>query len=132
MATYNPDDIIGKTIYAIKKVNGYSEASELSAAIYTFNVGAPVGVVFSYVSKPDGLWWQFRYNNKSYFVKHAQGTFNLTDLKNQGLQTEAEKEKTKAEANKTTLDKILEFGKKSATGIILVLLGIYAYKNLKQ
>lgn len=132
MPTYNPNEVIGKTIYAIKRVNGYSEASEQSAPIYTFNSGAAVGVVYSYVSKPTGLWWQFRYNNKSYFVKHEQGAFNLSDLKNQGLQTEAEKAKAEAEANKSILDKIFNFGKKSATGIILVLLGIYTYKQLKK
>jgi hypothetical protein len=131
MATYNPDDLINKTFYAIKRLNGYSEASTLSAPIYTFNLGAPVGVVFSYVSKPDGLWWQFKYNNRSYFVKHEQGAFNLTDLKGQGLQTEAEKAQAEAEANKGPLDKIFDYGKKSATVIIAVLLGIYAYKNLK-
>jgi hypothetical protein len=132
MATYNPDDIIGKTLYALKRVNGYNLADEKSDPIYTFNAGAPVGVVFSYVSKPDGLYWQFRYNNRSYFVKHAQGRFNLSDLKNQGLQTEQEKAQAEAEANKGPLDKIFDFGKKSATAIIIVLLGIYAYKQTRK
>jgi hypothetical protein len=132
MATYNPDDIIGKTIYAVKRVNGYNLADVNSNPIYTFNPGAAVGVVFSYVSNPDGLYWQFRYNGKSYFVKHGQGLFNLTDLKNQGLQTEAEKAAEAAEAKKGPLDKIFDFGKKSATAIIIVLLGVYAYNNIKK
>jgi hypothetical protein len=134
MASYNPDDLIGKTFFPIKRVFAYKDASTIDKPIFFFDpsVGNPIGVVFSYVQKPTGLWWQFKRNTKSYFVKHEEGAFNLKDLKNQGLQTEAEKAEAEAEKNKSYLEKIFDFGKKGGTAIIIVLLGIYAYKNLKK
>ena len=132
MDKYNPDDLIGKTFYPLKRVFAYGDASTIDKPVYFFDPGNPIGVVYSYLSKPTGLWWQFKSGSKSYFVKHEQGLFNLKDLKDQGLTTEKEKREAEAEANKTTLEKIFEFGKKSATAIIIVVLGVYAYNQTKK
>jgi hypothetical protein len=132
MASYNPDELIGKTFYPIKRVFAYADASTIDKPIYFFDPGTPIGVVFSYLNKSSGIWWQFKRNNKSFFVKHEQGLFDLKDLKEQGLQTEKEKAEAEAEANKSFLDKIFDFGKKSATGIIIVLLAVYAYNKTQS
>jgi hypothetical protein len=135
MATYNPEDLINKTIFAQTKINAYKAADKQSQILYTFQPGATVGIVYSFVQKPDGLWWMFRYrpnpnvNAISYFVKNELNQFNKKDLESQGLLSTKEKAEAEAEKDKSILDKIFDFGKKSATGIIIVLLAVYAYNK---
>jgi len=138
MPTYNPEDFIGKTIFAEKSINAHRAADKESDVLYRFQPGSTVGVIYSFLQKPDGLWWQFRYrpnpnvNAISYFVKNELNQFNKKDLESQGLISTEEKAEAEADKNKSYLDKLFEFGKKGGTAIIVVLLGIYAYKQLKN
>ena len=138
MPTYNPEDFIGKTIFAQTKINAYKAADKKSDILYTFQPGATVGVIYSFLQKPDGLWWQFRYrpnpnvNAISYFVKNELNQFNKKNLEEQGLVSTQDKAEAEAEKNKSVLDKVFDFGKKSATAIIIVLLAVYAYNKTQS
>lgn len=134
MPYYNPEAVRGKTLFAIKTVNARLAADKESDVLFTFKPGSTVGVVNMEIPKTDGVWWQFkRAGGRSfYYVKHEEGLFSLKALKEQGLQTEKEKAEAEAEANKSILDKIFDFGKKSAIGIIIVLLAVYAYNKTQS
>ena len=134
MPLYNPESIWGKTLFSIKTVKAHLAADKESDVLFTFKPGATVGIVNRDIPKTDGIWWQFKRagGTNFYYVKHDEGLFSLKALKEQGLQTEAEKAEAEAEANKTILDKIFDFGKKSATGIIIVLLAVYAYNKTQS
>lgn len=138
MPTYNPEDFIDKTIFAQTKINAHKAADKTSDILYTFQPGATVGVVYSFLQKPDGLWWHFRYRPNpnvsaiSYFVKNELNQFNKKDLESQGLLSTEQKAEAEADKNKTLLDKIFEFGKKGVTGIIVVLLAVYVFNKTQS
>lgn len=100
---FSADQIVGKSLFAKKKVVLKRLPSDDAATIYTVPSGTAVGVVYSWVgggSSP--LWWQFLdENKKAYYAKHETGTFSIEALKEQGaldVKEQAEEEKKKKEA----------------------------------
>jgi hypothetical protein len=97
--TYTASDIIGATLIARKQVPLKRYASETSPTVYIVQPGKVVGIVYSFVMKPEGLWWMFYDSNKvSYFAFHQPGLFDVGQLTEQGIKTVLVTEKEKAEA----------------------------------
>ena len=127
MATiYNADQVIGKTLYmnAGKSINIRKLPSISSDVITVAKSSEYVGVVYSYVTKSDGIWWQLDRGNVVCWVKHAEGYFDVQALASQGALTPEEIAARKAESEKTFGDKILDkVGGLAKTGLII--LGCY-------
>jgi|SRR3972149_1241220 len=76
---------IGSWLVAKRPINVYSSTITngivAQKIIKTIPTGGNVGRVFSYVSKPDSLWWQLEGasgNGTGGFVKHETGAFDNT------------------------------------------------------
>ncbi|MEB3213979.1 MAG: hypothetical protein VKL39_21705 [Leptolyngbyaceae bacterium] len=97
---YSVTEIIGKTLFpASQPVKLYRTPDVKSPVIFTVNPGTGLGIVFSYVQRPDGIYWQFTDGNgRPYFAKHEPGRFSLTALRQQGAQSTIEKIKEDQQA----------------------------------
>jgi hypothetical protein len=105
---YSATDLIGKSLFAKKSIPLKRFTDDDKPTVYTVDPGKLVGVVYSWVVKPDGtLWWAFYDQNKNpYYAKHAEGNFSLSELTAQGLESVAQKAKDEAKANESITDKI--------------------------
>jgi hypothetical protein len=89
MATYNPNDLIGKTLFATKKIFLKRTPSDAAQPIYTVKPGATVGVVDSFIFPKPGrnvnMYWQFLDQNGKYFyAEHTPGSFDTKKVEIQG------------------------------------------------
>lgn len=91
--TISATQIIGKQLLAKKKVAIYRLPDDNQKPVFYVEAGNPIGVVYSYL-KLDAtknrkfLYWQFMdSNNKPYYVRHEQNSFDLGALKEQGVKT---------------------------------------------
>jgi hypothetical protein len=56
--------------------------------------GEMVGSVYSYIERPEGLYWQFKSgNDQLFYVLHEEGLFDVASLKAQGAISEQDKAK---------------------------------------
>lgn len=84
MATFNADEMIGKTLIAKQNVIAYYGAPG-SKSIFQIFKGQNLGLVFSWINKntPNGaLYWMFHdHDNKPYYVLHDPNkiALNLID-----------------------------------------------------
>ena len=131
--TYSAADIIGKTLFAKGyKVNLRRGASSDSEIVGQTQPGEAVGVVYSYIMQPDGLWWQIdRPAGAAVWARHNKDAFDIEALKQQGVQTTEEKIKEAKEAEMTTGEKIFSFAKKGLTIAAIVAAGYFIFKELK-
>lgn len=70
------DKIIGHKIYAKGNVTKLSLANR---PIGEFVNGQLIGEVFSYIERPEGIYWMIDFPN-SFLVKHETGKINCPDL----------------------------------------------------
>lgn len=112
MATiYSADQIIDKSLYmaAGKSINIRTLPDTVNGVIVTnIKGGGFVGVVYSYVTKPDGIWWMIQRDNKKYWCKHYEGAFDIKSLSNQGALTPQQIAERKAEAEKSLGEKAID------------------------
>lgn len=94
--TVTADRIVGSTLYATATLNKYRYPG--GSVIGTFTKGAPLGVVYSYVMRDDGLYWMFydSYNNV-YYVKNEAGKIDFPGKKALLEQLEREADKLERE-----------------------------------
>jgi len=116
MPTYSADDIIGKSLFAKKVVNLRKFASTEAPILAKTTPGDLVGVVYSYIKNPEGVWWQIKEDGKSFWAFHGPGYFDVQAIKDQGVKTTQQKIKEEQEANMSFGDKALNLLKKA--GII--------------
>ena len=117
MATYSTADVIGKDLFAKVNINVRSNSTVNSTQLAKIKAGNRVGTVYSYVSGTDekgqkdgSLWWMLedKFGGKTGFVKHKVGWYDLKSLKEQGLQTQAEKDAEKEDEDKAWYEKLGE------------------------
>lgn len=103
MATYTANDIIGKKLFATRKVTAHY-GNAWSTDTFIINKGLPVGKVFSYVYKStpnnDVYWHFYDSNNKAYFVRADKTRLRLdiveeADMRSQEQIAAAKKEEQK-------------------------------------
>ena len=119
MATYPVDQIVGKTLYSKVNLNIRKLPDINSTIIKTVKPNDFVGVVYSYISKSDGIWWILEGNSlyPNQYVKHQEGYFDLQNLRNQGAKTTEELLKEEEQKNKTFSDYWQEALKLASFGI---------------
>ena len=140
MSSYSVDQIIGKTLYAKKKTPVYNLPSFYSNAkkVTTIQPGQIIGTVYSYVGgSPDQpLNWMYKtkvgLQEVTYYTQHEDNNVDKNALVDQGTKTTQEIEREKAEANKSTTEKLLDYLKKYAL-YAGVAYGVYIFfiKNKK-
>jgi len=89
--TFSAADIVGKSLIALKRVDIYDTVHAHRKRIAFIRPGDSVGVVYSWLSRPDGLWWMFQSGTGYYYAKHAAGLFDVSNLKTQGVLTMEQK-----------------------------------------
>lgn len=94
-------DFIGGTLEALKPVIIYASA-DTSKPIRTVKSGGTIGVIYSYVQRPDGVYWQLDDNT---FVKHERGAFDELILQNSLNKLQAAKDAAIKDAAKKRTDK---------------------------
>jgi hypothetical protein len=140
MPTFSADQIVGKSLIAKKTLVVYDLPFYMQGAkkIAEIKPGQTAGVVFSYVGGTPGkpLNWEFKGNaGKMYYIPHVSGYFDVSTLRDQGVQTTQEVQQKAAEENKSTIDKLLDSLKSSGKivlygGLALVALNVFL-KNRK-
>lgn len=98
--SYNANELVGKTLYANKKMNVYYSWKYPTDANIRFTVkpGDMVGVVYSWLTVGNEVWWQIEapatavhpYDNQA-FIKQIPGAFDQNFLQEQGAETTAQK-----------------------------------------
>ena len=131
--TYSAADIIGKTLFAKGySVNLRSGASTEAPIVAKTQPGEAVGVVYSYLEQPDGLWWMIqRPAGSAVWARHNPGAFDLEAIKQQGVKTTEEKIKQAEEANLTTGQKIGATIQKAVLIIAGAAALYFVFKSLK-
>jgi hypothetical protein len=115
---FDVEDIIGKTLFPRVMVDVYNNTPGSGGTkIGTVASGNPAGVVYSWVTDKVSkkLWWQFidSSNGKFYYIEHVTGRFDISNLKQQGVLTTAQKveeqkkkEQAQAEDDKPWYEKV--------------------------
>jgi hypothetical protein len=85
--TFSAADIVGKSLIAKKRVDIYDTVHAHRKRIAYIRPGDSVGIVYSWLSRPDGLWWMFQSGTGYYYAKHASGIFDVSNIKTQGVLT---------------------------------------------
>ena len=74
----NADEVIGKELYALKDVEGFSLADDTSTVVKTFKKGDNIGTVYSWVQKGTDVYWALDdANNKPFYVLHTTGDLSI-------------------------------------------------------
>lgn len=118
---FNASQIVGKQLVTAQPVQVLKNPNTKDV-IRLVPAATDLGTVFSYVTRPDGIYWQFLRNGVPYYVKHFTGAFNLDILKQQGskdLTTQFQEATAKEQG---TLDKVLNTAKFIAIAIAAALL----------
>lgn len=74
------DKIIGHNLYAKRNVNGYNLPNKPNRIVKTYKPGELIGNVFSYLLKPDGVYWMIQDGNNFVYIKYKVGDFKVPDL----------------------------------------------------
>jgi len=129
MATYNANEIIGKTLIAKKSIEILRIANDDAPAVYTASPNETIGVVYSYLlpspSRKNLYWMFYDQNNKPYYAEHSTGKFDIKSLANQGALTIEEKKEAMEAAAESTSDKIFRYVKNGA----LLMAAVYLAKS---
>lgn len=79
--TFSADQIVDKILWLAKPAKTYSAPRLDSQVIEDLPAGQSVGRVYSYVTRPDGVWWMFKFSNGGFFyIKHEKGLFDYQKL----------------------------------------------------
>lgn len=79
MPNITADKIIGHKLYAERTVNGYNLPDAPNRIIKTYKPGQLIGNVYSYLQKPDGVYWMVYEGNTTIYIKHS-GDLKVPDL----------------------------------------------------
>lgn len=95
MPSITADRIVGRKMYAKRNVYGYNLPDKPNRIIKTFQPGQLIGTVYSWVQRPDGLYWMFDIGNVIVYVKHVTGSLDVPELPTiiAEIEKKAEKEK---------------------------------------
>lgn len=95
MPSITADRIVGRKMYAKRNVDGYNLPDKPNKIIKTFQPGQLIGTVYSWVQRPDGLYWMFEIGNTFVYVKHVTGSLEVPELPNiiAEIEKKAEQEK---------------------------------------
>lgn len=90
---FTADQIIGKKIYAKQPV------SRLSYSMMKTGTIQPgfIGVVFSYITRPDGVYWIIGGGPSGFLVKHDAARLSLDPFERKALEVKQQLEKDKQE-----------------------------------
>jgi len=136
------DQVIGKDLWAKKKVNAMNRPSDFAGVMKEIGAGEKVGRVYSWVwgkdsngNNTDEIFWMIdKDTNKPYFtyVKHNPSAFSWKDLKQQGALTVEEEIEEEEEKDMSFTDKIWRDIKKTAKPVLIVggILGV-TYAGVK-
>lgn len=106
--TFNADQVIGKTLYALQDLPIYRDPSDSANSVFTVKRGSPVGVVYSYLSPKEGrsyLYWVFKdTGGREYYAIHKQGLYDFKAIQDQGGKDTETVVKEAATANVSTRD----------------------------
>lgn len=110
MATFNPDDLVGKKVIAERPTPIKTSPFDNSPIIKTIAKGQTIGTVYSYLMPVNGrtnLYWMF-YDawNQPFYTPDQSGLFNSTALEAQGVKSYETQKNELENQNETIEDKI--------------------------
>ena len=116
MATFSASQILDKTLKAKTQITIYKLPNAIPAnKIGIVAKGGIVGTVYSYVEVAGALYWMFKDSyGKNYYVKHATGAFDVSNIKSQGAFTVQEELSAAERAKMSELEKLAEKAKGAA------------------
>lgn len=88
---FTADQIIGKRLYAKQPVSRLSYSFNRTGTIQP----GFVGVVFSYVTRPDGVYWIITGGPSGFLVKHDSAKLSLDPVERKQLEIKQQVEKEK-------------------------------------
>jgi len=127
MPTITADKVLNKSLYAKTDINAVTGAGNFYK---TFKAGALIGNVYSWINKPDGLYWAFD-GPTPYYVKHDANKLSLLALPKILEEISAEEEKKKLETKgplQYNIDKYLPY----IIGAVVVAVALPTVINLSQ
>ena len=148
MPDFNAEQIIGKTLFVKKDMPIWKlprKPSKNEKGVIWKNIsvkdGDAAGVVYSYVggTGTDPLFWMFKTPNVNsgqigayFYIQHETGAFDVKSLRDQGVLTTKELTELKADADKSTGDKITDAVKKGGKYLLIAAAAFFALKMYKE
>ena len=148
MPTFNAAQVVGKTLFAKKDLPIYKlpprPSQEQNGIVWkgiSVKNGDAIGTVYSYIGGTgnDPLFWMFKTPNVNsgqigayFYVEHKEGNFDVKSLREQGVLTTKEIEDLKADADKSTGDKIIDALKKGGKYLLIAGAAFFALKMYKE
>lgn len=127
--TYSANEIIGKTLFlkpgktaVLYNAIGGNKTIQIKSGI--------VGVVYVWLVRDSGLWWEVRRGSEIWYVLHQEGLFDIKALQAQGALTTAEIIERQKEAEKNIVDKLLDKGTSILKTGLYIFGGVYLLKSL--
>lgn len=110
MPTYRLEDLAGKRVRAAKTVKVYRLPDKTMPVLRTYPSGSEIGVVFSWVTKPDGTYLAFDdLWGQMYYLPYTDGILDSVTLGIQGVKSEQEIQQQQIEEEKDWTDKAKDY-----------------------
>lgn len=139
MATWTADQVIGKTLVALKDVTAYYSFYPTLEKAKKFKIskGHPIGIAKGWIQKysPDKkLWWMFiDKQGLYYFVKNdydkvGMGKYDSSTIQSQEEKIKAEKDKKEKDEKGEFIYYAEKWGKKIVIGAAVIYVGVNLLK----
>ena len=80
MPSLNIGKLLGVNLTAKKRLTAYNFPDEPKKVLFYVLAGGKTGSVYSYLTRPDGIWLQFQRSGGSYYyIKYEPDAFVLSD-----------------------------------------------------
>jgi hypothetical protein len=135
MATVPVTQLYDKTIFANKDVPVF-RGNDFKKPFKTYKKGETVGVVYSHISTPNGIYLMFlepkALGGRSYYMLYSPAVVDKTSLKQQGVKTDQQIDKEQADKELYEKSKFEYYIKKYGIWVLVTLLAIPVVKTYVQ
>jgi hypothetical protein len=132
MPTTPVTQLYDKTIYANKNVPVF-RSNDFKKAFKTFKKGNVVGVVYSHITRPEGLYLMFyepkALGGRAYYMLYSAANVDTASLKQQGVKSDEQLAKAEADKNLYEKSKFEYFISKYGIWVLVTILTIPVVKT---
>ena len=132
MATTPVTQLYDKTVFANKNVPVF-RSNDFKKPFKTYKKGEAVGVVYSHISRPEGIYLMFlepkALGGRSYYMLYSPTNVDTKSLKQQGVKTDEQLIKEEVDKNLYEKSKFEYFISKYGIWVLITILAIPVVKT---
>lgn len=135
---FTANEIIGKQLITVKPtpiLRFPFDDMKRAQLIRIAPANTDLGTVFSYLApnaERSAVYWQFQRDGRPYYVRHEQGRFNVKSLITQGAKDVETIAAEKREAEKSTLQRVLESIERVAIVGVMTAAAIFVFRTRQR